>query len=179
MVSKDQQPLTVKAGSGKQYTYHILGIPAFTGNQEQREHVQKLIDALRSGTYAQTTLTLRETLGGKCKHCFLGVACDVSNLGHWSSAGLVANSYFVGEYKTSATISKPVREFYGFMNSNAFEVRVIDDEFGPVVERKQMTSLNDDLVSFEDLAKILEYHLNGGLHIEASDFKLPEDVQVV
>ena len=47
--------------------------------QEQREHCESWVEALRSGEYDQTCEQLR-TEGG---FCCLGVACDISRLSEW------------------------------------------------------------------------------------------------
>ena len=48
------------------------------------ENFKKWLDALRSGEYKQGQKQLRVDDGdGTFSHCCLGVACDVSGIGHW------------------------------------------------------------------------------------------------
>ena len=47
--------------------------------EPNRENIQKWVDALRSGKYAQTTGRLREG----DSFCCLGVACEISGLVEW------------------------------------------------------------------------------------------------
>lgn len=83
---------------------HVLGIQT-TGDDvdltpyKPNEAEQKLIDALRSGKYAQTSGVLRDSRG----YCCLGVVCDVYNPNRWNLPldGQMKYGYRSGEDETA------------------------------------------------------------------------------
>ncbi len=95
--------------------------------------IKKLIEALRSGKYKQTSgkLKVRDTF------CILGVACDVSERGQWTE---------YDDYKikqgANFTYSMPpdLRNEYGFDNSTT----------------ETLVAMNEDKESFETIADYLE-----------------------
>ena len=73
--------------------------------EEQAEHRALLVNALRSGSYKQTRAPLRD---GDA-YCFLGLACEISGLGHWTH--LANAEYGAPEY--TYTVKKPnVRQYW-------------------------------------------------------------------
>src|SRR5688572_22889210 len=58
------------------------GTMAWTA-EEQKQHRKLWVEALRSGKYEQA----RQRLRVENSMCCLGVACDISGLGHWHPAG--------------------------------------------------------------------------------------------
>lgn len=85
-----------------------------------REHVQLLVEALRSGRFKQGRSCLASSDNGEVRYCCLGVACmvaqengtdidviDESEPARWIS--------FDGEY---SYLPESVREFYGFETRN-------------------------------------------------------------
>ena len=93
--------------------------------QEQKEHRAELVAALRSGEYQQITGRLTDETG----YCCLGVACEISGLGEWSTdildkpeslasdAIMYVVSNGLGEYN-SHVLPRSVREYYGFAEAN-------------------------------------------------------------
>jgi hypothetical protein len=73
-------------------------------------NMAKWIVALRSGKYKQTRGKLRARAGGAM--CCLGVACDVSGLGHWEAAQEgEKRAYVVGTDDNADTLPRPVAEW--------------------------------------------------------------------
>jgi hypothetical protein len=69
------------------------------------------VAALRSGEYTQGKGALKNTSGG---HCCLGVACAISGMGAFNSAG---QFFLTGEfYHHSAVLPPPVKEWLGLVS---------------------------------------------------------------
>lgn len=83
-------------------------------NALQRKRVAKLVAALRSGKYKQTTYSLRDPDG----FCCLGVACDMyrkeARRGKWNG-GLI---FSIGDDEREADLPRGVMRWYGFTNPN-------------------------------------------------------------
>lgn len=114
-----------------------------------KERVEKLIAALRSGEYTQSSHILKSKLG----HCCLGVACEVyakeNNKGYWNDKG-----YFVTSYSefSRTELTYTVKEWYGFTEEDPI---LVDG-----VTHHKMVHLNDGLKwSFLKIADLLEKNL--------------------
>ena len=116
--------------------------------QKLGEKQQALVDALRSGKYKQGTLTLRNS---KDEFCCLGVACDLLDHIEWQ-ADVCGSCYGVSDTKDMyliGTLPRSVQSIYGFRSDN-----------GSARDRNvllNLTSLNDQGTSFEEIADILEH----------------------
>jgi hypothetical protein len=124
-------------------------------------------DALLSGIYDQTKGVLRRTdadLGYAPKgYCCLGVACDVSGVGHWA----MNNSYIVvsEEDESNAFLPAGVMEWLGLSdtddNGGMVTMSTVDSVLGdntPYTATNgyaTLTGLNDAGVSFANIAKII------------------------
>lgn len=102
---------------------------------------QAWVEALRSGKYKQGRHSLRE---GNC-YCCLGVLTDLYAKKHnlkWEGRGPGRSQRcFLG---CLATLPMAVVEWAGTASDN------------PSVADKQLTTLNDEGVSFEDIADLIE-----------------------
>ena len=60
--------------------------------EQQAEHRQELVEALRSGEYRQGRHVLKyEAPGGEILHCFAGVLLEKCEIGEWIPQGGFAN----------------------------------------------------------------------------------------
>lgn len=114
-----------------------------------KERIREWVEALRSGQYQQGREVLRET----DKHCCLGVACAVTNLGHWekesSFMGSIHYYYKVEEEKDFMLLPEAVCEYYGFNRNN------------PIVKHNgiemELTTANDKYrFDFNKIADLIE-----------------------
>lgn len=108
------------------------------------ENAKKWVEALRSGKYAQTHGSLRNTEDdgeNPVGFCCLGVACDVSGLGRWFDV-----DYEVDSETADMTLPKAVQTWLG--------LREPDGSFGD----SSLTAINDAGDSFEVIAGIIEKH---------------------
>jgi hypothetical protein len=112
-----------------------------------RENMTKLVEALESGNYQQARGYLRvlNSDGTAKGYCCLGVACDISGVGHWFGRG-----YRVREHNTSAFALPPttglplqVQEWLG-----------VDDPFVRISSQHALcaTTLNDNGWDFHQIA---------------------------
>lgn len=124
------------------------------------ERVRDLVSALRSGKYKQGRHYLRvvhEEEEREERMCILGVACDVSGLGHWGDeeidgAGTKCFAYVTHDGGASySALPAAVAEWYGFPAES------------PLVlwrgEWRELMRLNDDGMTFPQLADALERNL--------------------
>ena len=104
----------------------------------------KLLEALRSGQYSQTTNSLRTKVG----YCCLGVACDISGLGEWVDTKEGDYSYQIpNEQSQRGSLPKKVQEYYGFMSDNG--------GYGADISIA-LSNLNDSGATFEEIADTIE-----------------------
>ena len=119
--------------------------------EEQKEHREDLVYALRSGKYNQG----RRALLYKDNYCCLGVACDISGLGEWvkdENTDIISNvAYVVREDGSESTVQLPgpVSDYFGIDdNGNYF------NEEGAIAS---LISKNDTYdLTFEEIADIIE-----------------------
>lgn len=127
-----------------------------------RERVQFLVDALRSGEYQQTTGALiRQPSGEQRRYCCLGVACVVAaehglELKFTPTPMRYGITCFIVSDGTVADASanvlpELVREWYDFDSADPF----ISSPDYP--DRDAASSHNDEEVPFLDIADMFEY----------------------
>lgn len=90
-----------------------------------KENMKKWIEALRSGEYVQIQGQLRDSTHANAM-CCLGVACDISDVGHWEDDAYVDTSAV--EY---AELPPAVQYWLG-VDSPAVEVSV--DNFATAIQ---------------------------------------------
>lgn len=112
-------------------------------------NAQKVVDALRSGDYEQTTSRLRR--GDEM--CCLGVACDVASTdvdGNWSAA----DEFTVGTQTEQYGLPSGVRDWLGF-SSDVGSFRTYN-------ERTNLADLNDIYgKTFAEIADVIESEPEG------------------
>jgi hypothetical protein len=111
---------------------------------QQKRNRAKWVKALRSGEYRQTKSVLTNGNG----FCCLGVACEISGLGHWAGDG-------EWEYRTkgsspdTAFLPNAVRDWLGLATTGG--------DFGAT----SLTHLNDTGKRFPAIARIIESEPEG------------------
>lgn len=124
-----------------------------------KERVQLLVDALRSGKYAQGFGQLGYNLFGETKHCCLGVACEVARENgfelerHEDTRG----DYAYGPRKLESLLPVQVGEWYGFGTM----VKVLGEVDValrlPGGDSLLATEMNDGDADFDRIADAFEY----------------------
>ena len=113
--------------------------------QEQKEHRQEWVAALRSGNYKQTQGILRRDDG----YCCLGVACEISGLAEWKEVSGDSETFYIYLDKNDRLPSE-VSSYYG-----------IRRYYGDYEREKSLTLANDRGDSFDDIANIIEQEPDG------------------
>lgn len=133
-----------------------------------RENIQTWVDALRSGEYSQTTGTLRSSGYYDPKsgpaYCCLGVACDVSGLGEWST-----EMDHDGEYLSNGGfLPSLVVNHFGLDEIDGWDPPVpleVARRFAPEATKRateswcgviSLSTLNDNGATFLQIADIIE-----------------------
>lgn len=110
-----------------------------------QENRNKLAAALRSGKYKQGKLTLRNK---KDEFCCLGVACDISGLGEWTSQ-FDCWFYEVSETdKENAILPRAVMKWLGFNYKRGNHRQGSNPT--------SLVEMNDHGATFDQIAAILE-----------------------
>lgn len=119
--------------------------------EEQREHRKLWVEALRSGKYEQGTDDLRLDGGAMC--C-LGVACEISGLGHWDNGGryVTETDRHTGELNPDSDMT----DWLG-LASGAGSFGQFDEHD----RRESLAHLNDTGKSFSEIADIIESEPEG------------------
>ena len=128
--------------------------------QLQQIHIdrwRKVSEALRSGKYTQGGGRLRKN--GE-RYCCLGVACEISGLGHWVDEGGL-DAYHDGISTSVAQLSTPVAQYYGFPEYNYVGIGTKADgskEFHsrPINRDVTLATLNDTGNTFSDIADVID-----------------------
>ena len=107
-----------------------------------KSRVRKLVNALRSGKYHQTTKCLTD---GKGKFCCLGVACQIA-----IKNGIKIKREGICYDGTSSILPKRVRNWFGFHKNDP----VCSDVLG---QTKTLVERNDGGESFRQIADAIEY----------------------
>lgn len=121
------------------------------------ELIRKWVDALRSGKYAQGTEHLRiesEYPEMQDAYCCLGVACDLSGLGHFDGES------YMGEY---GVLPVAVQYFLGLNERNPEIPYFVANKYAPEIMATRLSydnitlaELNDKGATFEQIADIIE-----------------------
>jgi hypothetical protein len=112
------------------------------------ERAMKLVAALRSGNYTQTTGSLTNRV--RDAYCCLGVACEISGVAQW----------YQNEYLGEETmLPREVREYFDFktavgrLHTDATRTSIVTDKAG---RRTTLTKMNDSGKSFAEIADFIE-----------------------
>ena len=120
--------------------------------EEQKQHRQDWVKALRSGDYQQAQGTLRKG----DSFCCLGVACDISGVDEWrkveTNDGTFYYEYLVGNWQSLAV---EIADYYGMRDG--FGGFWID----PGNKISSLSTLNDRGLSFDEIANIIEKEPEG------------------
>lgn len=128
--------------------------------EEQAANRAKLVEALRSGEYKQTSGALcHERSDGGFEYCCLGVACKISELGEFDYEGDDVNTPFRVKgvphrvYRTMLPVE--VMDWLGFDTGNGKLTIQAVDALENLTE-DSLAGLNDDGWTFEELAYLIE-----------------------
>lgn len=119
-----------------------------------KRRIRKLVDALRSGKYKQTTGALRHG----DSFCCLGVACDLHSKATkipWMENHFVGPKYL----GSGGDLPTPVARYYGF---DRVEHQPDDGPSNPTLmpratkEKTSAVDINDDGASFKRIATLFE-----------------------
>jgi hypothetical protein len=117
---------------------------------------RRLVEALRSGKYAQATGLLKKNIRldiePKKGFCCLGVACEISGLGRFSDS----DDFYTGDNEAaSAFLPKSVKNQLGWADDHGTLCESFVEQ-GPHGIRSNLTSYNDTGYTFEQIASIIE-----------------------
>ena len=123
--------------------------------EQQAENRQKWVVALRSDKYQQGKTVLHlETPNGEVKYCCLGVACEVSGLSQWGDFQLDPYKNKLYEYLGAHTeLPAEVQDWLGLKCDAGIVKTSIMCGGKP---RGELTSLNDNGYTFEQIADVIE-----------------------
>ena len=110
---------------------------------QQKRNRAKWVKALRSGEYRQAKSVLTDGRG----FCCLGVACEISGLGHWD--GEFEWEYHAGDTQETAFLPFEVKEWLG--------LRTDAGDFAG----GSLAQINDYGKKFTTIAKIIESEPDG------------------
>ena len=114
--------------------------------EEQREHRQDWIKALRSGDYKQTKGRLRRG----DSFCCLGVACEISGRGVWQQRTRNGSLTYIYIFDNEA-LPREVANYYGIRDVYAtFWIGTVDRK------NNSLSNLNDKGATFDEIADIIE-----------------------
>ena len=109
------------------------------------KRIELWIAALRSGKYKQGRNGLHNL--DSQTYCCLGVACEVSSLGHWSTPTIIGFSSYIdksAQQLQTICLTQEVKEFYGLTT-------YIAEDF-----ENELIRLNDSGEDFESIATWIE-----------------------
>ena len=119
--------------------------------EEQKQHRQEWVAALRSGDYRQVRGLLRQ----KNSFCCLGIACDISGLGKWKS-GLVSMAYNTddnNELSRVGVLPDSVQDYYGLSTKTG--------RHHINTANTSLSGMNDRGLTFNDIADLIENEPEG------------------
>ena len=136
----------------KQVTYNgpnpssILGGAAIERKEQVDPEIKKQwVEALRSGTYKQGKGQLCYT---EDHFCCLGVLCDISGRGKWTTGKYGASGYSVNKKKSEKDLLPPQIVTWAGLNSS-----------DPVVSNMTLSEMNDSGFTFDEIADNIEREL--------------------
>lgn len=132
----------------------------------KRSVAMKWVEALRSGKYKQTLSELKNNQTGG--FCCLGVLCDISKKGKWTTIGNeVSNAYVTRTDKSDVCLPKEVQKFAG-MSSGIGSIDLETIKYGEVFYTKSfgLDNLNDHTklaqavvkspLTFDEIADVIQ-----------------------
>ena len=122
--------------------------------EQQAANRAKWVAALRSGKYEQATQALHPA---KKEFCCLGVACNISQLGHWVE-GHEAYDYVIDDVPENAILPDEVANWLGVGISASLkhDYNVYDS----------LLEMNDKGISFGEIADVIE---KGGIYLKSEN----------
>lgn len=111
----------------------------------KKEIADKWVQALKSNKYSQTKGTLKDSYG----YCCLGVLCEISKISDWK----LIDNHHISKYKYNDSsmiglLPEEVRKWA--------DIKTTDGTFIQNNKQLILTTLNDDGVSFNEIADIIE-----------------------
>ena len=103
--------------------------------------------ALESGAFEQAKGRLKD---GDAGYCCLGVACDISNLGHWDGSDYTIRDESIHDMN----LPDEVRDYFGFRTEDA-EIDMVTDGENSLVA---MNDADGNPHSFKDIAQFVRAH---------------------
>ncbi len=113
--------------------------------QEQREHLQLWVAALRSGKYKQGWTRLHR----EEEFCCLGVACEISGLGRWMADDDGSDIIWYLGY--TSVLPPVVQHWLGVPNELGLQLQTRQAHF------VGLECLNDEGMTFSQIADLIEY----------------------
>lgn len=117
-----------------------------------KERVQELVDALRSGQYTQGNGQLRRVLAhDDSRYCCLGIACEISRVGQFAHESSSTYYPFGNESSGSGThLPRPVKDWYGFASDDP-QIRLANGQLVAAIYANDSLrlSLNEIADAFE------------------------------
>ena len=120
--------------------------------EEQKEHRQEWVTALRSGSYEQGTGSLKQENKQGDTFCCLGVACDISGLYDWNGI------WYDGK---EGELPESVMQYYGMNRADGCYAK---PEKGKVIT-DSLAFRNDHGYTFYNIAYMIE-NAPAGLLVE-------------
>ncbi len=125
------------------------------------EAESKLVEALRSGKYQQGRQVLRNSfLHTSDKfYCCLGVACEISGLGHWEIRSI--GDSFVEETDSRTSLTLNVRKWLHWSHEGGLVIHPVTRDVlmsadgGPIT----LMRLNDSEFTFPQIADIIQANM--------------------
>lgn len=162
----------------KEFPKKHINFPELT--KKQRTNMLRLVKALESGAYAQTTNTLIKQGKNFDRFCCLGVACNIYALDHnkeWTfveAAGFPKGTKIGLFFKQEELPPKSVVKYFGFDgNEGELPVMLQYKIKGKIRESSNLIGLNDHGVSFKKIAKVIrKYYLR-------EDIKIPGFIEIL
>ena len=122
--------------------------------QEQKEHRQTWVKALREGEYEQTDSVLRDSTG----FCCMGVACDIYDSTKWAliTAETIEKEKYQYHAYVKARVALPteVQEYLGLSDWSG-------SYFNPDDSCSSLVDQNDWGIPFHEIADIIESEPRG------------------
>ncbi len=120
------------------------------------DNAAKWVEALKSGEFKQAQKQLRNDDA----YCCLGVACELYRREHESESYWEGNTFIFGDFNSEESVlPKIVQDWLGVTSETCFVDRA--DSTLPAFHRTELTGLNDEGSTFEQIAAIIESEPEG------------------